>query len=698
MKSEKDINELSFMVKDLIQGDETVADRELFSEADIDDLQKGFDTLVNQVKRAGYNEKQIRGLIAESWRINYHRRPPTIEEFLTERWIGDTANHLYPYIKDHLIAFWDTNSQYRHLLLSTHIGFGKSFMTVLSVLFIIVRIYCMRNPKHFYGLAPSTVMVVILISFTLDKAKEILVQPFLNILASAENTFRRVRTEEAMVKKAKEDPHLIHYTTAGTAALQFYNSLNMILASDPSKLLGLSPIAGAMTEVNFFKDKGFSDEYISRIYNDLKRRVYSRFGEKYLATTILDSSPVSLDNFMDKYIFSGEAEKDPKNYVVTGPMWEYQPWKFPVWEENPSKYFPVFRGTASRPPKMLEEGEVINYNPDEVFNVPIDVKNLFEEDLLRNLRDIAGYPSGDDDKLVPNFNIIEEMFTPRLKNVYKYIYAPADKAPEKLIWNQIKDTFFVHLGHGKYELAYHPSEKRYISVDQSVSNDMTGISMCHPENNDDGELIYVIDFTLNIIPNKKRINLQAIEEFIRDLRRIGSVNIDYISFDQYQSENTIQQLERDNFNVQKLSVDRSMAPYLDLVSLMNNRRVKCGYNIFLKNNIRSLQIVTSGNGKKKVDHVKVNNNKIVEEDGGDWNKSSMGHGSKDLSDSVAGAIALCRLHYKAPVAKYRWEQEFDDPTSEKKELSKEEIMDKALMGVMKKYRLKVDSARQRLDN
>lgn len=684
----KKINEISFMVKDLIQGDESVAERELFNEADIEDLQKGFNILVEKVRKAGYNEKQVRGLIAESWRINYHRRPPNIDEFLTEKWIGDTAHHLYPYIKEHLCNFWDTNSPYRHLLLAPHIGWGKSFMTVLSVLFIIVRIYCMRNPKHFYGLAPSTVMAIILISFTLDKAKEILVQPFLNILSSAENTFHRVRTEEQLVKKAKDNPDIIHYTTAGTSAIQFHNSLNIVLASDPARLLGLSPLAGAMTEVNFFKEKGFSDEMISRIYNDLKRRVYSRYQDKYLATTILDSSPVSLDNFMDKYIFSGEASLDPKNYVVTGAMWEYQPWKFPIWEEDCNKTFPVFRGTASRPPKMLEEVEIPNFNPDEIFHVPIDVKGLFEEDLLRNLRDIAGYPSGDDDKLVPNFSIIEEMFTPRLKNIYKYIFAPADQAPERLIWNQIKDTFFVHLGHGKYELAYHPSEKRYIAVDQSVVNDMTGITMAHPENNENGEIVYVMDFTLNIIPNRKRINLQAIEEFIRDLRKIGGVNIDYISFDQYQSENTIQQLERDNFKVQRLSVDRTMAPYLDFVSLMNNRRVKCGYNIFLKNNIRSLQIVTTGSGKKKVDHVKLSNNRVVEEDGGDWTTSSMGHGSKDLSDSVAAVIALIRLHFKSAVARYMWEDDKEQRELDaKKELTKEDIMNEALKKVRKKFNL-----------
>ena len=131
-----------------------------------------------------------------------------------------------------------------------------------------------------------------------------------------------------------------------------------------------------------------------------------------------------------------------------------------------------------------------------------------------------------------------------------------------------------------------------------------------------------------------------------------------------------------------------MAPYLDFISLMNNRRINVGKNIFLKNNLTSLQVVTKGNGYKKVDHVQIGSGQVVDEDGGNWETSKMGHGAKDLSDSAAAAIALCKLHYKKNYANYLWEDDAMQIDQEDGEVSRSEIMDQALEQVKKKFRMR----------
>lgn len=682
-----DTNNLSYMVEDLLEGDEEVAVRRDFSEAELEELRTAYKFLLERAKEQGWSDRKLKLLTAQSWKINYWQKPPTIEEFLTEDWIGEMADSIYPYIRSILTEFWDTDSSYRKLFLSTSIGFGKSTLVVLSNLFTVARIFSMRNPKHFFGLAPSTVLAAVLISFTQDQAKKLLMQPFLNILESAE-MFRRTRTEEQMIRYGKEDRSRIYWTTGGTYPLQFYNSLSYAIAADPSSLLGMSILTGSITELSFFREKGISEETISQIYNNLEGRIYSRFQDRWLSSMMIDSSPNSMDTAMDKYIFSGEAAKDPRNYVVTGPKWEWQPELFPDYDRDNSKVFPVFRGTSSRPPMIVDPKDVDQYNPEEIFWVPDDVRHLFERDLVRNLKDYAGWPAGSDDKLISDYQVLEDMFSSQLQNIYSYITAPADETPEKLIWNQIRNKFFVHVGHGSYELVRNPREVRYIAVDQSVANDFTGITMVHPEMNDKGEFVFVLDFTLNIVPGRKRINLQAIEEFIRDLKRYGRVNVGAVSFDQFQSENTKQQLKRDGFDVEAISVDRTMAPYLDFISLMNNRRVKVGRNIFLKNNLTSLQVVTSGTGKKKIDHVQLGTGKVVSEDGGNWTTSKMGHGAKDVSDSAAAAVALCKLKYKRTAANYLWEEDQEIAVEDgSEEPSRAAIMDQSLENVRRKFGL-----------
>ena len=67
-----------------------------------------------------------------------------------------------------------------------------------------------------------------------------------------------------------------------------------------------------------------SSEYIMRMYNDTKSRIESRMHGNYFGRSILDSSPNTLDSAIDDFIVN-EAHKDPKNYIVEGSMWKWEP-------------------------------------------------------------------------------------------------------------------------------------------------------------------------------------------------------------------------------------------------------------------------------------------------------------------------------------------------------------------------------------
>ena len=370
---------------------------------------------------------------------------------------------------------------------------------------------------------------------------------------------------------------------------------------------------------------------------------------------ILDSSPNSLINPIDQYI-NYDAPKDPSNMIVRGSMWE--------WEEpgNPDDWkgqiargecFNVYTGGKGQPPKILESGDPLltstAVDKTKIIQVPNSMKQFFIDDLGKALKDRAGIPTGVADSIITDFTVIEDMFDNNLRNIYTNIYAPATDNPQQLIWNQVRDLFFRHRA-DKYEFYYLPHIARCISVDQSEVTDITAISMGHVERSPEADnLIYVIDFTITILPTPARINLEAIGCFIKDLRDLGNINIAKVSFDNFQSAPIIQNLRRDGIETEKLSVDRTTGPYLNLISLLNQRRVHAGKNIFLKNNLKSLHV------KSTKDHIKIDHdssNPQVTTGDESWDKSFIGYYGKDCSDSVAAVIELCTKEF--PIAQVNW--------------------------------------------
>lgn len=410
-----------------------------------------------------------------------------------------------------------------------------------------------------------------------------------------------------------------------------------------------------------------SSDFIMRLYWDGRNRVWSRMkGNKY-SFTILDSSPNSRDNAIDDYILN-DARTDPTNMIVEGSMWKWSPEEYDF-----SETFKIYTGGKGNPPKILTlddpllEGDTADKL--NIIEVPLrmadgsDNKRPFEDDLIKSLKDRAGIPSGSATALLYDYSKLENMFKPSLKNIYYGIKAPAEENPVGLIWNQVKDLFFKNKA-GKYEFYYKPQVPRVIAVDQSYATDVTGICCAHMERyKDTGDNIFVIDFTIPLIPTKdSKINLDAIRCFIEDLVYQGNLRIEAVGFDSFESQTIIQNLTRKGFNVQKVSTDKSMDPYLNLINYINSGKIVVGRNIFLKNNIKSLHTRRLKSGKLKIDHD--NSRTGIVTGDLDWDNSIIGSYAKDVSDSVADAVELCRKEFL--VAEETW---WGEPIQQEKQAS-----------------------------
>lgn len=230
---------------DIISGDTNLINEyNLFETVDFAKINKALDYILHSPR---LTESQKLFLMSNSWRINYRDKPPTPEEFLTPKYLGRMPDFIYPRIKQCFIEFLDPNKPYRNAVLYPHIGWGKSTLAVLVNLYIITHLSMMRDPKKFFGQAPSAQLGVVLASYSLKKAAEVLLSPFESVLETSE-FFEKVRTKEDMVKMEKDFQRKsvidkIYWTTAsraGISALQFSNGANVKLISSVHNLLGLA--------------------------------------------------------------------------------------------------------------------------------------------------------------------------------------------------------------------------------------------------------------------------------------------------------------------------------------------------------------------------------------------------------------------------------------------------------------------------
>lgn len=653
--NEKTIQELQFLLTDIIQGDTDLLARPEFQYFTADTIQTALNFLLNN-KNLTNSDKAY--LLSNSWKVNYRAKPPTPEEFITEKYIGRSAIHTYERVKKTFVTFLDPSKTYRDLILYPHIGWGKSYLSTLINLYIGTHLSLMRNPYKFFGLNPASILTQLLISYSLKKSSELLLEPMIAILESSPY-FEKVHTREGMIKKDKdfdrqENVDRIFWTTAvPTSAVQLSNGANIKLASSVHSLLGLTIVTGTMSELSFFRDAGKDDEYIMRIFNDLKGRVESRMRGNYFGRTILDSSPNTLESPIDDYIVN-HAHKDPRNFIVQGSRWE---WALPD-EFDMKKIFFVNKGGKGQPPYIIEEGEelkrVQNNSPERIIKVPLQLKQLFVDDIYKALKDQAGIPSGSADNLIYDYTKIERVFQYPFKNIYTHLKASIKETPERLIWNQVHPQFFKKVA-GRYEFYYKPWIPRVAAIDQSLVHDVSAIVVMHVEKQRESENnIYIVDMVIPIAPLGERISLDAIKFFIEDLRNKGNLVLTHVSFDQFQSEASIQYLVKKGFKVEKLSVDITTDPYIHMLGLIETGRFFSGRNLHLKNNLKSIKFVKNKRSKKtKVDHDA--SRSVIIEGSQKWESSLIGSYAKDTTDAAAACCELLRIYH--PYAVDLWDPE-----------------------------------------
>lgn len=628
------------------------------------------------------DENTRNAVLTDPWRLNFVKKPPTIEEFLTREWIGGQADTLHDWARKALTDFWTPSNPYRAMILYTSIGAGKSTATIISMLYSIAHFELMRNPWVYFKQSPSTIFVVGFASWSQKKGSELYYEPFRQVIEQApkfekvkfRDKFKKVRDDKESGLEDQIGEKLFYTTATDTSLMEFGKGCALKTISSTGGQMGLNIMQAAFSELSFFIDEGgWTNEKIWQFYTKTVDRVSNRMKGNYYGRTILDSSPNNLESCIDKYI-NGDAKDDPKNLIITGSRWALFPFEFPkaIDENNQIKHdfevsFPLFKGNSKSLPKVLDQNEYKEVSPTDVIWCPkTQIADSGDVDFYRKaklnpvefMRDWCARPVGGADRILYDEDVIESCFPERLRNIYYCLELPYLDNPEGMIWNKIKNTFFVETLKG-LRFYYEPYIKRVVSVDLSETGDPSSISMSHLErlDNESDSTVMVTDFSITIIPKGSRINQDAIKFFIRDLRDKGNLDIAYFSFDSHQSEGCRQYLERIGFTYEYVTADKNNEPYNLLIDRIWQGTWKCGKNIFVKNNLRSLHWTKRANsGTSKIDHFHGDVQLVGDQE---WSTSQIGYNAKDNTDTIAENAMLLHKHMTEFQTTKVWTEEID---------------------------------------
>lgn len=546
------------------------------------------------------------------WLADYKEIPVDIETFITsETYLGKITRNgtaVYPYWKKVLKEIFEAGNKYEEIILTGATRIGKTSTGITGTAYMLYRLMCLRDPQKYFKKKDVSKFSILFFNVTKDLAKGVAYREFNDTLRTSpwfndHGTF------------SKSEQNFYYIPEGGKIVIDY--------GSDASHGLGMQVFVGFMDEINFskagVKDVNKAKETMRDTYNTISARVKGTFrmnGEVF-GKIFAVSSKRSDSDFMEAYVAEQiAAGAGDHMYVADRPQWEVLPSSM-----FSDKTFYIAVGDRHKrgfvvPDNQCDEAALNDLRNQgyRLLTPPIDMRSDFVADFDIALRDLAGIA-------VPGALsfITQSVITPCITKLRRNPFY------SEILQIGTQDNFTI-------EEFFHVDEidRRYksmpifIHVDLSLKTDRTGISaVCISGRKDikgeEGKVVSVPTFTHLFsvaieAPRGDKIPYQKILAFICWLRKIG-FNIVRTSRDQFQSEYMAQLLESQGFTVDLVSLDRTPDGYIALRSTLSEQRIDLLDCEILQDELIHLQreSVTG-----KIDH-------------------PVG-GSKDVSDSVAGAV------------------------------------------------------------
>lgn len=592
-----------------------------------------FEELVTKLRNGEFGDIDI---LDNFWKVDYTRRPPSMEEFITDDyWLGSRTRPssdnegIFPGWKEILLRDFDLNSQVHNTVVTGSLGIGKSWVCCVIILYRIVVSRLLRNPSHFFGMSRGTEIYFSILSITRAAVRETVFGDAMEFMA--QSPFFR---EECGFKPDKK------YTDN---LIDLGNNITVNAGSKGWHVIGKNMMGILLDEGNFRLEKNPNLKAYS-LYNNVRARIQNRF-QKFKgflpAISLLASSAADESSFTEKVKKEILDSNQPRRQTV------YQFAVYAIKKHTlrlSHRYFKVSYGLKSEEPRVLTgwylfdgtaiESEIQPELPSSGARtelVPEDYHDGFKRSTKQYLMDISGISVGGSHKLFQStvdlercidLSVADGMINPcRLKTV---TLATDDKSE---LYQYLDQKAFLTRRFSRVLPLRHPEALRFAHVDLATQT-MAGVAIGHligrqrVETYRSGEvfeeyrLVFEYDFILTITAGEAApISLGKIQNFFFWLRDYAGFKFGLITADQWQSELPLQTLQSGGFNVSRLSMDRTKTPYYEWRSAIQELRIR-----FFRQDQLVFEAGELLDLPDKIDHP-------PEEEGG----------SKDTSDAVAGA-------------------------------------------------------------
>ena len=566
-----------------------------------------FDFLINreQVSHA----QQVRDVV------------PISEWVRSEYYLGDEARTLWKFWEDVIVEFIETNKH--ELILTGSLRSGKSNTALLICLRKLYELSCFSPIPARFGLSTSSLILFMYLSLTVTQAMMLGLGRLRRMIDKTpyfKECFQRDRFVESYIRFL--DPSLV-----------------MIGGSELGHFKGSDLYFLVFDEANFAKG-GMELKFQNAvdIYREATIRRKSTFMVDGMESgvQIVVSSVDTQSSFVEQHI--AEAKNDPDVMVVEAVAYEVRPEKFAAQDR-----FWVFEGDDLLDPFIPGEDSESLRNfckyykvPYEDFTVeglparlrskfrnpPVSFQRTFQLDIFGALKEVCGVSVGQSGRFFSNRVKFNECFPRdpvalgRVPRVHPFTKKTAviSHLDDVNLWD-----FFV-----PENCELNPNFEYFGGIDQSITDDTTGIALMHidPESLDD--LKIYVDFMLQIKPPQRPAKLSPgkITDFFIWLKDNCNVRNLVMGMDWYATQQTEQTFHMNGIDAEIHSVDRRWDDYRSMAgSILDNHFEGYYYNVFRD----ELFALVQDNERKKVDHP--------------------GGGSKDVADALTQAHRLALQAY-----------------------------------------------------
>lgn len=430
------------------------------------------------------------------------------------------------------------------LALTGAIGIGKSTEAIIIGLYELYRMMCLKDPYVYYGIMNIDTISFAVINITLDAAQGVAWSKLQSLLQSSDWFMNNGVLSKSATPEWSPKPE---------------SKIELICGSQPRHFIGRALYWAFFDEISFIpnQDVEKQKQKATELISSASARMQSRFMKNDVNPTImvLASSKRTEQSFLETWIENKKKNESRTTLIVDEPQWVIRD------DKKSNRTFKVAVGNKFLASEILPlnatETDASNYRDRgfKIIDVPIGYYENFLDDIDIALTDIAGISTTNLSTYISGERLLQTKFDG--KNAFtKDIIT---------VGNAIDDTTqyseFFDLSQITPEMK---SKPLFIHLDMSLTGDKTGIAGVWikgkrppqegiPENK---EVVFQMAFCVSVkAPKGHQVSFEKNRNFIRWLKEQG-FRIKYITMDTFQSASMLQDLQRDGFNAEILSVDR----------------------------------------------------------------------------------------------------------------------------------------------